>query len=166
MRKILYLLLIICLLASIQPIIYAHASADNEVEIDNILSSAELLFQGIKDNNYKTIWLHLSSKSKKMIVEDVYKSAIKSGVEYTREQISMDFSIGGLIARTYWKGFLSTFNPDTVLKESKWEMGPVKGGKSEVIIMHRKSERPAVLKMFKEDGMWKVGLTETFWTRK
>ncbi|MBI5683282.1 MAG: hypothetical protein HZB79_09930 [Deltaproteobacteria bacterium] len=165
MKNIPYLFLIICLLVFIHPI-HAHSSENLEKEIDNILSSAESLFKAMKDNDHKAIWLYLTSKSKKMIVEDTYKSAIKSGVEYTREQINVDFSIGGLIAKSYWKGFLSTFNPDIVLEHSTWEMGLVEGNRSEVIITYKKSEKPAILKMFKEDGVWKVGFTETFWTRK
>ena len=54
------------------------------------------------------------------------------------------------------------FNPDFVLEESKWEMGKIEKDKAEIIIRYRKSEGPATLKMFKEEGKWVVGLEETF----
>jgi len=47
-----------------------------------------------------------------------------------------------------------------------WEIGFIKENKAEIIIKQKKSEEPARLKLFKENNKWKVGLVETFWTRK
>jgi len=33
---------------------------------------------------------------------------------------------------------------------------------AEIVIKYKKSENPFHLKMYKEDGIWKVGLVETF----
>ena len=41
-------------------------------------------------------------------------------------------------------------------------MGQVKNDRAEVIIRYKRSERPAIIQMFREDGVWKVGLEETF----
>ncbi|MBI5195614.1 MAG: hypothetical protein HZA10_04775, partial [Nitrospirae bacterium] len=55
------------------------------------------------------------------------------------------------------------FDPDLALKKAVWKMGEIKDNKA-VIILHVQGE--AELRMFKEDGRWKVGLVESFWTRK
>ncbi len=142
---------------------YAEKSSN---EIDNVLSSAESLFKAMKDRDYPAVWKLLTVNSKIQIVDDTYKSSIKAGVEYTKEQINMDFSATGPIANAYWNAFLAVFNPDMVIEQSKWEMGRIEKDKAEIAITHKNSEMPAVLKMFKEGGIWKVGLVETFWTRK
>ena len=55
------------------------------------------------------------------------------------------------------------FDPDDALERSRWEMGTVEEDRAEVLITHRGADRPAVLRMFREGGRWKVGLVETFW---
>jgi hypothetical protein len=45
-------------------------------------------------------------------------------------------------------------------------MGEIEKDKAEIILQYRKSEKPAILKMFKEDNEWKVGLDESFGARK
>ena len=79
-----------------------------------------------------------------------------------RQQIETDFSIGGLIAKSYWDEYLFYFDPDTVLEQSKWEMGSIGKQQAEIILQYKKAEQPARLKMFKEENQWKVGLIETF----
>ena len=135
-------------------------------DIDNILLSAESLFKNMKVKDYPSIWMFLSERSKEAIIGDVYKASASAGIEYSKKQIYQDFSIGGLLSKSYWNGFLKTFDPDMVLEHSKWGIGTVKKDEAEIIITYKKSERPAILKMFKENGHWKVGLVETFWTRK
>jgi hypothetical protein len=49
-----------------------------------------------------------------------------------------------------------------VLEYSKWEIGKVGKERAQINIIYRKAERPAVIQMYKEDNVWKVGLTETF----
>jgi len=57
------------------------------------------------------------------------------------------------------------FNPEIVLNESKWSVRAVERDKAEINILYRKSTRPAILQLFREDERWKVGLQETFGTR-
>jgi hypothetical protein len=45
-------------------------------------------------------------------------------------------------------------------------MGEINSYTAEIYVQHKKSEKPAVLKMFKEDNVWKLGLEESFGTRK
>ena len=133
----------------------------------NILLSAESLFKAMKKKDYPEIWSFLTQKSKNTIVDDVYKAFIKRGNnKYSNGQIANDFLTGGTIAKSYWDAFLENFNPDTVLEESRWEMGFIKNAESEILITYKKSEMPARLIMFKEDNVWKVGFVETFWVRK
>lgn len=53
-----------------------------------------------------------------------------------------------------------------VLNHCSWEIKSIKEKKAIIKLTYEKSERPALLKMFKEKGKWKVGLVETFWPRK
>lgn len=135
-------------------------------EIDEVLHSAEHLFKSMKQRDYRSIWELLSEKSKETIVKEVHKALISGGTEYSKEQIQYDFSIGGMISKTYWDSFLSKFDPDIALEQSKWQMGKIEKNQASVLITYKKSDKPAVLRMFKEKGQWKVGLVETFWPRK
>jgi hypothetical protein len=85
---------------------------------------------------------------------------------YSKEQIKDNFIAGGAIAQAYWNSYLNFFDPDMILEQSKWEMGEVGKERAQINIMHKKSERPAVIQMYKEDGAWKVGLSETFKSAK
>jgi len=67
------------------------------------------------------------------------------------------------MARTYWKGFLRRFDPDAALAENRWEMGEVGDASASVLITHEAAIKPAVVRLFQEDGTWKMGLVETFW---
>ncbi|RJQ53955.1 MAG: hypothetical protein C4526_05795 [Nitrospiraceae bacterium] len=129
-----------------------------------VLDSSEKFFISLKENDFKFAWNLLSSESHETIITDVLNASRKTGIEISREEIIRDFSNSGIISGNYWKSFLDTFNPDMVLRESRWEMGLVKKQSAEIIITHKKSENPVVLKMSKENGEWKVGLVETFWT--
>jgi hypothetical protein len=137
-------------------------AGNNDNEIDQILSSAESLFKAMKEKNYPKIWTFLSVKSKNIIVDDVYKAVNKKGTNYKKEDINKDFAAGGLLTASYWKNYLENFNPDIVLEESTWDMGKIEKDKAEIVIRYKKSEGPAMLKMFKEEGKWMVGLEETF----
>jgi hypothetical protein len=137
------------------------------IEVDPILNSAESLFVAMKVKDYPAIWAALTIKSRKTIAGEVYKfvkTAERDG--YSIEAVNNDFARGGPTAKSYWTAFLENFSPDVVLEQSRWEMGPVQRGRAEIDILFRKSVRPAKLKMFLEDGQWRVGLVETFWGRK
>jgi hypothetical protein len=139
-----------------------------DVEVNAILDSADSLFKLLKAKEYMRIWVYLSVKSKNEIVNDTYKAIRKYNastgvtVEYPKESIEKDFQSGGDVARSYWDGYLASFNPDMVLEQSSWEMGVVGDNKAEILVLYRRSEMPARIQMLKEGGQWKVGLVETF----
>jgi len=142
----------------------AHAADRSIVEEGNILSSAESLFKSMKDRNYPAIWDLLSVKSRDAIVGNVYDECDKAGC--LEEEISGDFAAGGPIAKAYWDSYLAEFDPDMVLEHSRWQMGIVKDKIAVIILHYKKSKKPAILQMYKEEGTWKVGLEETFSPRK
>ncbi|HVN98349.1 MAG TPA: hypothetical protein VMT62_18120 [Syntrophorhabdaceae bacterium] len=143
--------------------IVSHISAHgNGVEIDKILTSAESLFKTMKQRDYPGIWPLLSQKSKNTIIEDVRKELNKAGVVRTKEEINRDFATGGPLCKSYWDQYLAYFDPDTVLEHSSWDTGKVEQERAEIIVRYRKAERPAILKMYKQDGVWRMGLEETF----
>jgi hypothetical protein len=129
-----------------------------------ILSSAEALFQTMKDRNYTALWAVLTAKSRETILSDT-DDAIRNagGQPIPRERMREDFAGGGPVSRQYWEGFLRRFNPDDALENGRWEMGSIEQDRAEVLITRKGSDRPAVLRMFRERGGWKAGLVETFW---
>jgi hypothetical protein len=143
------------------PLVYA-----GDGDTHDVLISAESLFKALKAKNYTEVWKFLTAKSKSAIVDDVYREAVKRGGKYSKEQMNDDFTKGGSTAGAYWDSYLAVFDPDTVLEHSTWKINVVKIEYAEINILYKKSEKPAVLKLYKEDGMWKVGLEETFRTRK
>lgn len=139
---------------------------DLTAEWGGILSSAESMFKAMKGRSYPAIWRYLTAGSKKAIVDNVYKASYKAGIEYSKDQINTDFGIGGLIAKTYWGGYLAEFDPDMVLEQSRWGLGFIKNERAEIVIQYKNAEKPALLKMFKEGNSWKVGLEESFVGRR
>jgi len=131
-----------------------------------ILSAAETLFQTMRDRDYRGIFASLTVKSRDTIVGETKKAvAAVVGNALSEEEVRRDFWEGGPLARNYWDAFLRRFDPDDALERSRWEMGPVKKDQAEVLITRHGVENPAVLKMHREEGNWKAGLVETFWTR-
>lgn len=117
----------------------------------------------MRARDYPAIWGLLSLKSRESIVGEVVKESGRTGEGAVDVgEIERDFERGGAIARAYWEGYLREFDPKTVLSESRWEMGEVGEDSAEIRITHKRSERPAVLRMVREGGIWKVGLIETF----
>ncbi len=45
-------------------------------------------------------------------------------------------------------------------------MGKIEKNEAEIFLQNKTSEKPAILKMFKENNEWKVGLEESFGARK
>lgn len=166
MKKILYYSIVFFLL-----FFWAiHVSAQKiGPEEDKILITAENTFKMMQSRDLKGIWDCLTEKSKQRIVDDTYKSYLKLAKKEniptpSKKDILNDFETVGRIAREYWEAFLENFDPKTVLEQSEWKIGKVEGNYAEIIIHYKKSERPAILQMFKERGVWKTGLVETFWT--
>lgn len=135
-------------------------------EEDRLLDSAGGIFEAMRDRDVRTVWAFLSNQSKTTIIGEVKEASVRAGSAYSEDQIAIDMQMGGLIARSYWKAFLESFDPHPVLEESRWEMGYLKKDRGEIVIQHKRAEWPARLKMYKEDGFWKVGLVETFWSGK
>ena len=138
----------------------------NDVVINNVLFSAESLFKALKEKNYVEVWNHLTVKSRNVIVDDVCRETEKLGGKCSKEQLNDDFTKGGSISKAYWDGYVAAFDPDMVLEHSTWKINLIQKEYAEVHILYKKSGKPAVLQIFKEDNKWKVGLEETFRTRK
>jgi hypothetical protein len=164
-----YILLVFLLLFLFA--IPAH-SQPVEAQFDTLLTPAESFFKNLKDKNFTKTWPLLTKKSQDTIANDVFKEIIKNkssqrtAEDFSKEQIAADFKAAGPLSTAYWNNFLVYFNPDFVLSQSKWEIGTIKKNYAEIFIKYKKSDNPAILQMFNENGGWKVGLVETFWTRK
>ena len=164
MKRLLALIMIFSVLFLL-PGSAAAQKDSNPAQQEQILSTAEIFFVFINNKNYAAVWSVLSAKSQSKIINDVRKESKKAGVESTLEALRDDFMTGGIMARAYWDNFLFAFNPDMVLKECKWEMGKIKSNEAEIILQYKKSEKPAILKLYRENGAWKFGLNESFGAR-
>jgi len=133
---------------------------------EEILGAAESVFKSMKARDYPAIWQGLTMETRNEIVASVRKAEKKTGQEYTAEQIAQDFATGGPQAKAYWEAYLNVFNPDMVLEDCKWSMGPIEKNVAAVIVQHKKSDKPAILILKKEGGAWRLGLDETFGARK
>ena len=117
-------------------------------------------------------WDTLTRKSQNTIVDDVLKeiaklrSSQKDIKDYSKEEIFADFAAGGPLSKSYWDNFLVYVNPDIVLEKSRWDIGTIKANKAEISVKYKKSDSPAFLQVYKENNAWRLGLVETFWTRK
>ena len=140
------------------------AGAEN-VAPEDILNAAESVFRNMQTNDHVALWHGLSVATQRNIIRKVGKAMDKARQAYTEELVRKDFETGGEVARGYWSGYLAQFDPKIILEECQWKMGVVKKDKAEIIIRYRKSENDAILKLFREGGVWKVGLDETFSTR-
>jgi hypothetical protein len=166
------------------PIAFAAAPEDHPA-VPAILARAESFFQSMKSRDYRAVFSALSAKSRETIVAETstalaaaagQPAAGKATVADTPpasgtipapgpESVRNDFVAGGPIARDYWNAFLRRFDPDAALEHSRWEIASVGKDRAEILLTYRGAEHPATLKMFREDGGWKVGLVETFWSR-
>jgi hypothetical protein len=161
------------------------ASPEDHPAVPAILDRAESLFLSMKARDYPAIFSALSAKSRETIVAET-SSALAAAAKQTPpgkptvadapstsakipdpdpEVVRKDFVAGGPIARDYWDAFLRRFDPDAALEHSRWEIGSVGKDRAEILLTHHGADHPARLKMFLEDGGWKAGLVETFWSR-
>ena len=164
-KKLITIVLTVLFALVLQAPLPAQEKAINP-EQDAILAAAEDIFNFMKNKEYVSIWNLLSMKSKESIVDSVYKESKKLGTEYNKDDLMKDFSSGGANAQAYWNSFLNVFNPSMALDECLWRMGAIEKDYAEVIMLHKKSKNPALVKMYKENNGWKVGLEESFGTRK
>ena len=161
-NKLLAVILALCLL--LPAALPVSAQTDGR-ETDAVLAAAETFFAKLKSKEYKTVWEFLTEKSQETIVRDTYKSFSKTVVKHSREEIAADFRRGEGVAGEYWQGYLSVFDPDLALNQSAWSIGMLRKERAEIRLLYKKAKEPAVLRMFREKGRWKVGLVETFWSR-
>jgi hypothetical protein len=162
MKKTLLAFFIACLIISSAGQVFANQND----ETSKILAAAENVFIKMKNKDYKAIWDGLTVKTKEIIVNDVYKASKKMDIEVSKDELKKDFGAPGPSAKAYWDSYLNVFNPILVLEECNWAMGEIKKDKAEIYVLHKKSERPALLKMYKENSEWKLGLEESFGARK
>ena len=173
-----FLALLICLPAR-------AASPEDHPAVPSILSRAESLFQSMKARDYPAIFAVLSAKSRETIVAETTSALAAAAMQAPPgkatatgspsapatnpapdlDAVRSDFVAGGPIAGVYWDAFLRRFDPDAALEHSRWEIGSVGKDRAEILLTHHGADRPARLKMFLEDGGWKAGLVETFWSR-
>jgi hypothetical protein len=139
-----------------------YAGQPSDMEINNVLSVSESLFQAMKEKQYPKVWTKITEKTKDKTIDSTYRELKKSGSPTPRETIEDDFRQGGAISKAYWDGYLSFFDPRLVLEHSKWTIGMIGRDKAEINIHFKKSPHPAVLQLFRENEIWKVGLHETF----
>ncbi len=136
-------------------------------EISNALDNADNFFRSMENKNYTQVWSLLSIESKEKILDDIVDSykAAKSKAPSTNE-LANDFATCRTVCTSYWDGFLIVFKPEEILENSEWSVLSVKNKYIEIQIINSKAAKPAVLKMYKENGQWTVGLTESFWLRR
>ncbi len=131
------------------------------------IEATESLFKAMKERNYPKIWSLLTKKSHEIIIDDVRKAIAKTDTQVSVDSLQTDFASGGRYAREYWDAYLNAFDPDIVLEKSKWEMGKKTGkNEREIVLLYIKSDHPAILKIYKENDSWKVGLEESFRARR
>jgi len=160
---IFFLILLGCTSSAIRD---SHNTEKSLNDLNAILYSAEDFFICFNKSDYKTAWELLSEKSKNKIIDEIYDASRDNGSKIEKDAIRRSFHQQGLIASNFWNAARSKFNPDMVLEESHWEIGFIKNNKAEIIITYKKSPRPSKLKMYKERDIWRVGLVETFWSRR
>ncbi len=143
----------------------AEALSQYEKEASVVLNRANDFFLLMKNKNYKKVWFFLTVKSKETIIEDVCAATEKTAESCSIDKIKRDFEDGAGAAKTYWNTYLHYFNPDMVLNESLWNIKYIHTGKAEISIKYKKTANPTFLIMKKENGLWKVGLAETFFPK-
>lgn len=132
------------------------------MEENLVYDTVEKFFTAMKEKKYAVIWEGLSTNSRSEIVKSVISFAAKDKIYLKEKETATDFASGGPLAKSYWDGFLNVFNPEMVLKQSTWKLKMIKKDYAELDILYHKAEHPANLKLFKEEGKWRIGLEETF----
>lgn len=169
-RLVSFMLAVLFLVAAAVHLRLIPATAQSQSSVspaaEEVLGAAESVFKSMKARDYPALWQGLTLVTKNEIVASVRKAAKKAGPEYSVEQLARDFASGGPQAKAYWDAYLDVFNPDMVLEDCKWSLGPIEKNVAAVIVQYKKADKPAILILKKEGGAWKLGLDETFGTRK
>ncbi|MCL4490447.1 MAG: hypothetical protein M1510_00870 [Nitrospirae bacterium] len=133
---------------------------------DEILGRTEGFFIALKEKRFADAWELLTVKSRDTVIDEVYRDINKTKAKIGKEVIREEFDKKGDLFLIYWNAFVKDFDPATVLEQSVWNMGKIKENKAIIILQYKKTEYPAELKIYKENGKWQFGLVESFWTRK
>ncbi len=136
------------------------AAGESRPDIDPVLRPAEALFTSLQKKDYAQVWSHLSQKSKGAIIGRITEGSGPDSV--TSDAVARDFATGGKLSRAYWDSFLERFDPRMILEQSRWESVTLDDDRADIRITHRKAGNPLILRMFREEGVWKVGFAETF----
>lgn len=130
-----------------------------------VLFPAYSFFVNLKNHNYKKTWSLLTHSSRKTIVKEIEGSFVKKKINIGVRRISKSMKTGGYIAKSYWGGFLKSFNPDMVLKYSAWKVKSIGSKKARIEIDYKYAKAPTFLKMYKQNGKWRLGLMESLYGR-
>ena len=147
-------------------IVFSTVTLHADKTEDEILSRTEGFFIALKEKRFADAWELLTIKSKDTIIAEVYKDINKTKAKIGKEVVREEFDKKGDLFLIYWNAFVKDFDPSTVLEQSVWNMGEIKDNKATIILQYKKTEYPAELKIYKENGKWQFGLVESFWTRK
>lgn len=148
-------------------LLLSSALHSSEYEVENeVLSAAEGFFIALKEKRFSDVWESLTDKSRDTIVTDVFNEINKTKTKIGKELVKEDFDNNGELFKLYWSAFLNNFDPDTVLEKSVWAIGKIKGDTATIVLKHKESEYNSEIKLYKEDGRWRLGLSESFWIMK
>jgi len=156
------LIIIFSILAAILITLTAYAGKTE----DEILNRTEGFFTALKEKRFTEAWESLTARSRDTIIDEVYRDINKTKAKIGKEVVREEFDKKGNLFLIYWNAFVKDFDPNTVLEQSAWNMGEIKDNKATIILQYKRSEYPAELKIYKENGKWQFGLVESFWTRK
>ena len=133
-------------------------------EVVALFMAAREFFQTIESKDYSGVWERITAESREKIIDAIYKEQKNTGESSTRGIIRSDFNRCGPVCESFWKAYFKAFDPDSTLKQSRWDLGYIKKRKAEIWITHMRADRPAKVKLFREEGTWKIGVMESFWT--
>lgn len=133
---------------------------------DEVINAVEGFFIALRDKRFTDAWELLTNRSRETIIDEVYKDINKTNVRIGIEVVKEEFDRKGDLFQIYWSNFLKNFDPDSILEQSVWNAPKIKTSMAIIITQHKKSEYPSELKVYKENGKWRFGLVESFWTRK
>ncbi len=166
-KQFVSLLFISCLAVMLVSCQAAQKMRVSPDEQNSILSAAEKPFIHMNEKRYRDVWEGISRKSKDAIVRDVLKACNVFHVTCdSATKFHEDFANAGPSAIVYWENYLAAFDPNSLIKESRWVMGKVGDEEADIVVRFRGSNGDAVLKVVKENGVWKMGLEESFGVRK
>lgn len=165
MRIKYYTTLIFCALSLTLSLLLPILTFADKAE-DEILSVTEGFFIALKEKRFADAWDMLTAKSKNTIIDEVYREVNKTNSKIGKEVVKEEFDKKGELFSIYWNTFTQKFDPDTVLEQSVWNIGEIKHDRATLILRYKKSEYDSELQIYKEEGKWKFGLVESYWTRK